>query len=79
MSKTLLAHDLLVYLTPAPRNRVGVEGLLLDGLMCLPCSSLQTLIPDLFLVFVEWLNSSGCSSVLAVLVTYSVKLLSMNS
>jgi hypothetical protein len=30
MSKIMLAHDLLVYLTPAPRLVVAVEVLLLD-------------------------------------------------
>jgi hypothetical protein len=40
MSKTLLAHDLLVYLTPAPSNLcVDVEDLLLVDDQSLPCSS----------------------------------------
>jgi ABC-type multidrug transport system permease subunit len=35
----ILLRMFRVYLTPAPRKVVGVEVLLLDGFMCLPCSS----------------------------------------
>jgi hypothetical protein len=76
MSKTMLAHDSLVYLTPAPGKCIDVVVLLLIVRLSLPCSSWLACDDLLHLVLAHSqqflvelsLDSLACCVVLAVLV-----------